>query len=426
MLLAQALAFYKNHAAIIANIVFLLFEKAVAVGLVFFCEGVISHLLGISLYGKWLYSINLTILFSSFALIAGSEVVVPALVRHPRLHWKILTSVFILRFSSAFLAFFIGIFYAFFFVEDQDIKLMLTLLTCAVIFNEPFSVIANFYQAQTKIGVVVAFRLSVLLLRVLLVFIALSISSTLVIYSTRVMEALFLAIALCFLIISRGGIWDWDKTVSLIMLKRGIMLWIPLILMLIYMRLDRLFVEYYLGFEELATYGVANQILEQAVLIISIVVQSIAPIMLYGRKVKSIRTVILYILLFTFFLQLLGWVWLGDIILLIFGQHYQPAAALAKMMLPALSFMAVDSILMQRLYRDGKYILILFKWSFLSIVSFFNYWVLLSVFRSGEIYIVYVFNALLMMITTILLCFTYTYSGQCVRGLNDYNSNTDL
>ncbi|HGY1086424.1 TPA: hypothetical protein ACNUWQ_004060, partial [Aeromonas salmonicida] len=191
-------------------------------------------MLGISLYGKWLYSINLTILFSSFALIAGSEVVVPALVRYPRLHWKILTSVFILRFSSAFLAFFIGIFYAFFFVEDQDIKLMLTLLTCAVIFNEPFSVIANFYQAQTKIGVVVAIRLSVLLLRVLLVFIALSISSTLVIYSTRVIEALFLAIALCFLIISRGGIWDWHKTVSLIMLKRGIMLWIPLILMLIY------------------------------------------------------------------------------------------------------------------------------------------------------------------------------------------------
>ncbi|GAA0459469.1 hypothetical protein [Aeromonas salmonicida] len=204
------------------------------------------------------------------------------------------------------------------------------------------------------------------------------------------------------------------------------MLWIPLILMLIYMRLDRLFVEYYLGFEELAMYGVANQILEQAVLIISIVVQSIAPIMLYGRKVKNIRTVILYILLFTFFLQLLGWVWLSDIIALIFGQHYQPAAALAKMMLPALSFMAVDSILMQRLYRDGKYILILFKWSLLSIISFFNYWVLLSVFRSGEIYIVYVINALLMMITTILLCFTYTYSGQCVRGLDDYNSNTDL
>ncbi|WP_254803782.1 MATE family efflux transporter [Aeromonas salmonicida] len=326
-------------------------------------------MLGISLYGKWLYSINLTILFSSFALIAGSEVVVPALVRYLRLHWKILTSVFILRFSSAFLAFFIGIFMHFF-VEDQDIKLMLTLLTCAVIFNEPFSVIANFYQAQTKIGVVVAIRLSVLLLRVLLVFIALSISSTLVIYSTRVIEALFLAITLCFLIISRGGIWDWHKTVSLIMLKRGIMLWIPLILMLIYMRLDRLFVEYYLGFEELAMYGVANQILEQAVLIISIVVQSIAPIMLYGRKVKNIRTVILYILLFTFFLQLLGWVWLSDIIALIFGQHYQPAAALAKMMLPALSFMAVDSILMQRLYRDGKYILILFKWSLLSIISF--------------------------------------------------------
>lgn len=368
----------------------------------------------------------MTILLSSVALIAGSEVVVPALVRHPRLRWKILTSVFVFRFFSAVLAFFIGILYAFIFVEDQYIKLMLILLTCSIIFNEPFSVIVNFYQAKTKIGVVVAIRLSVLLLRVILVCIAFSFSLVLIIYLTRVIEALFLAIALCYVIVYRGGVWDWHKTVSIVMLKRGCTLWIPLILMLIYMRIDRLFIEYYLGFEDLAMYGVASQMLEQAVLIISIVVQSIAPSMLYGRKVKDIRTVILYIILFTFLLQLLGWVCLKDIIVLIFGQHYHSAAALAKMMLPALSFLAIDSVLMQRLYRDRKYVLILSKWLVMSIISCFSYWAMLSVFRSNDVYIVYVTNAILMMVVTMFIYFNYIYSGQCIRGQDDFNSNTNL
>jgi len=176
-----------------------LFEKVVTVGLVFFCEGVISKLLGVSSYGKWLYSINAIIIVSSVALIAGTEVVVPALVRHPRLRWKILSSVFLFRLLFAFFALVIALLYANFIVTDQDVKLILTLLAFALIFNEPFSVIANFYQATTNIGIVVAIRLATLLLRVLLVNIAVLFSSYFIIYSTRAIEAIFLAISLSYL-----------------------------------------------------------------------------------------------------------------------------------------------------------------------------------------------------------------------------------
>ena len=62
MRLGLVVAFYREYAAIITNVSILLFEKMVTIGLVFFCEGVISHLLGVSLYGKWLYSLNAVIL----------------------------------------------------------------------------------------------------------------------------------------------------------------------------------------------------------------------------------------------------------------------------------------------------------------------------------------------------------------------------
>ena len=163
MRLGLVVAFYREYAAIITNVSILLFEKMVTIGLVFFCEGVISHLLGVSLYGKWLYSLNAVILLSSVTLIAGSEVVVPALVRgHPHLRWKILSSVFIFRLLFALVALLVTLVYANFIVADQDVRLMLMLLALALIFNEPFSVIANYYQATTNIGIVVAIRLAIL------------------------------------------------------------------------------------------------------------------------------------------------------------------------------------------------------------------------------------------------------------------------
>jgi len=52
MRLGLVVAFYREYAAIITNVSILLFEKMVTIGLVFFCEGVISHLLGVSYMGN--------------------------------------------------------------------------------------------------------------------------------------------------------------------------------------------------------------------------------------------------------------------------------------------------------------------------------------------------------------------------------------
>lgn len=414
--LSQGVAFYKKYTVIITNITLLLFEKLVTVGLVFFSEGLTSRLLGVSLYGKWLYSINTIILLSSVVLVVGAEVVVPALVRHPRLRWRILSSVFVFRFAFAFMALVVVLGYVYFFVEDQSVQLMLMLLACTLIFNEPFSVVANYYQAQTKMGIIVVIRIMTLSLRAIMVFIAFWCSSYLVVYATRAIEALFLAIALSSVIIFRGGLWDWHKRVSIVMLSRGMTLWIPLVLMLAYMRLDRFFIEGFLGFEDLAMYGVASQLLEQAVLVMGIVMQSIAPMLLYGRKVKRMRTVCLGMLLVAFLLQIMGFLWLTDIVTLIFGQHYQPAAEWAILMLPALSFLAIDSVFMQRLYRDKKYSHLLYKWLVLFIISLINHWLLLSVFQSDKIYLVYVVNAFFMMAVTIFIYSTYVYKERCIWG----------
>ncbi len=59
-------------------------------------------------------------------------------------------------------------------------------------------------------------------------------------------------------------------------------------------------------------------------------------------------------------------------------------------------------------------------------MSAFNYWLLLKVFRSGDIYIVYIINALLMMITTMSIYFIHQSKIVSVRSCNDYNNDTNL
>lgn len=132
-------------------------------------------------------------------------------------------NIFSISISSVFCIFslLVALCYANFIVTDQDVRLMLTLLAFALIFNEPFSVIANFYQATTNIGIVVAIRLAALLLRAFLVSVAVLFSSHLIIYSTRAIEAMLLAVSLSCVIHFRGGIWDWHKKVAMIMLNRG-------------------------------------------------------------------------------------------------------------------------------------------------------------------------------------------------------------
>lgn len=91
---------------IVINIIWLVLEKLYFIILVFLCEGLISRTLGVSDYGKWIYAINTIIIISSIALVAGSEVMVPALSKHKKIVGELLSSAFIIRMLGALTSFF--------------------------------------------------------------------------------------------------------------------------------------------------------------------------------------------------------------------------------------------------------------------------------------------------------------------------------
>ncbi|HHQ4535064.1 TPA: lipopolysaccharide biosynthesis protein, partial [Aeromonas veronii] len=148
----KLLDMYSRHFDIIKNVAFLFVEKLVFIVLIFYSEAIISRALGVQDYGKWLYSVNLVILVSSLALVVGSEVTVPALSRHQKLQWHVLTSSFLVRFVFSCLAFLIINTYNYLFVDDSVISQMVTSLSFILLLTEPFGVIVNYYQARIAIG----------------------------------------------------------------------------------------------------------------------------------------------------------------------------------------------------------------------------------------------------------------------------------
>jgi len=377
--------------------------------MIFYSEGMIARLLSNYQYGQWVYTLNLVTLMSSLALIAGAEVAVPALSRNKKIANEIMSNVFFIRIVFAIFAYLIVTIYAAVFVKDIFLKDLLHILSLIIIFNEPFSIVINYFQSIVKIRSVVVYRMLALSIRTLFVYVCFkySVNSSVLAWS-RVLEAFFLAVLLI-------GVWKYYKfevvlnnRVFNVVILRGLYFWPSLLLMYIYLRVDRFFVEHYLSFSVLAIYGVAVQFVEQSFVLIKMILQSAAPMYIYKKQSKSelilrlVKLIVLMLVISISIITLSYWL-LPYLVDMVFGEKYKPASELTIYMLPALIFFSIDNVLMQYIYREklGKEMMI--KWSAGLIIMAVSYYIYFSYLKYSNLYIIYNFNYFIMaMITSII------------------------
>ncbi|HHQ4615884.1 TPA: lipopolysaccharide biosynthesis protein, partial [Aeromonas veronii] len=156
------------------------------------------------------------------------------------------------------------------------------------------------------------------------------------------------------------------------------------------MRSDRIFVERYLGFDDLAMYGVAIQIFEQLGLLIGIIIQSIGPKFIFKKVAQPKLKVLSIIFVITVCIQLASAVLLPPFIVYVYGDEFNKAASMAIYMLPALIFYGFDVVYMQYIYRDKLYNLLFVKWLLMLIIGLTAYYIWFTLL--DETSIVYVFN----------------------------------
>lgn len=390
------------------NIAWLIFEKLITLSLVFYSEGLITRALSVEQYGQWIYALNLVTLISSVALISGAEITIPALSRNKKIISEIITSAFVIRALFAIVAYVLINIYSYFFISDPFLKKTTYIVSIIIILNEPFSIIINYYQSIVNIKSIALVRMLSLLGRVVFViYWVKSLSSDMIAWS-RVIEFILLTCFLIFLWYKKSFIFRIDLQILNRIFFRGLYFWPSLMLMYIYLRLDRFYVEKYFSFEVLAIYGIAIQLMEQGFMLIRMILQSIAPIYIYKKLprteiIRNLVCLMLGLVTMSIIIALLGQILLPKLVIFIFGEGYSEAALLTVKMLPALIFFCVDNVLMQYLFRERTSKLLFVKWAGGVVILTIIYYLFFDVLHSKNLYLVYNINYFLMALITFFL-----------------------
>lgn len=397
---------------IIKNITTLFLEKIITIILVFYSEGMIARMLSIEEYGQWIYSVNFILLLSALTLVVGSEVSVVSLARNKSISSQIMTATFLIRLISSLVAFLISIIYIQYFIDNETTKNFIFVLAFFLIFSEPFGVISNYFQANINIFPIVVIRIFGLIIRTITILTCFYFfqENKLLIPLSRILEILIVSLCLISLVFYlRDRLkFSINYYIIKIILYRGLKFWPALLFMYLFQRLDRFFVETYFSYETLSQYGIAVQLMEQAFLLIGIVVQSISPKLIYAKMAKVELKKNIFILLGITILvsaifYMLGYIFIPYIIEFIYGEKYALSSEFARVMLIALFFFSIDTVVMQYLYREKMAYYILIKWVIFSAILSISYYIAFDYLQISSLTLVYITNYLLMAIFSMFI-----------------------
>ena len=318
---------------VLRNVFWLLSERGLQIALALVAGGFIARAFGPDVYGKWQYAISLLFLATTLTYICGAEVIVPKLVREPENIGAILGTAFFIRAVASILGFFVGQVLVYFFVNDKKVSGFLHILLILLLFNEPFGVIIAWFQAKTHIGPIVKARLLSLMVKVLAIVSIFYFSlNNLLVAAAWVGEG-FLVMIFFWWIYHRtkGPAWSVDRFNVINFFKEGTAYWIGLLFMSVFLRLDRLFLAEYVGFNQLGKYAAAIQIAENWFVLAGIVSQSIAPRYIYAnvsnKEVdKNIRRLLIFYVTGAILGSLILMLLAPLIIKIIFGDMYKESA----------------------------------------------------------------------------------------------------
>ncbi|MCY0387577.1 oligosaccharide flippase family protein [Robbsia sp. Bb-Pol-6] len=363
--------------AALANLGWLAAERLTQIGVAIVTSGVLARYLGPDVFGKWQYANTLLTVAAPLTWVCGAEILVPAMVAAgareeasrndgrrpdhtaPRPGKKcapgaapdgaplasIMGSAFALRMAVSLTALALvwtllaagralghaqGPF-------DPVVAAMLAGLALTLVFREPFGVVSAWLQARTYSRPALLLSLSSALVKALAVFLlaraALPPGGFGGVWAVE-----SAVIGLGLLIYQRrhaGFRWRVDPALLRHFAAAGSVFWLGLVCMYLFMKLDRLMLQHYVGFAELGRYAAAQQLNENWITLALMLAQTVAPAFVYRvAEPARLRRNLVRLLMLTGATMALGAVVIGAcapfIIRLVFGPGFEHAAAFLR------------------------------------------------------------------------------------------------
>lgn len=361
--------------SIFKNIFWLLAERVVQVLSAFIISGLISRQLGVTEYGDFQYALSIILIFSAAGLICGAEVLLPKIVSaDQKILNGLIVSGFFLRLVASIVAYLLILLYGYIFIDSKQMRFLLYILGLTVIFREPFAVVSVFFQSQTFSKPVAITSIALLFFKIFALTSIYHINkvSLAVLSGIWVLEVLISSLIYGILYIKEVKkreillycrCIDFEK-----IFKEGCVYWLPLILMTIFLRVDRLLVKALTPAYDAGLYLAAMQLFDAVVSVALIISASLAPTLIYKYsdidKIKA-NTIRLILLMFGigFISTGVGYCISPYLVLKVFGSDFADAIPIAKTAFCISFLVFVDSAFNVYLIKclGAKYALI--KWT---------------------------------------------------------------
>lgn len=330
------------HMRIARNMLWLVLERGLQVLLGIASIALIARAVGPVGFAEFQYAQSLVLIASAIALICCDEEVIPRLVANPApaAQHKLLTHVFGLRIIAAVAGYLLLVVVVATTEEDKAIVLAAMIFGIPMLLGEPFSAVRAWLQARTDSRPAVVFGMIGLAFRMVSVsvlYLAGSDSAPVFAWAFAA-ESLLGAVLLARYYRQRAPrvavSIDWLLAKRL--LRDGTVFWASMLLMLCAKRVDQLLLRPHISLFELGGYAASMQILDNFMMLATIVASSVAPLMIYAQPTLAlVRRNVLYVAAGMAAMGMAGGAviaycapWVID---LIYGNHYEAAADLLRL-----------------------------------------------------------------------------------------------
>lgn len=351
------------------SLAWLVTEKLLQLGVSVITVGAVAQALGVDVFGDFQYALAALFVFSSIALLAGSEVAAPALAAQSTAAEvrTLLGSVFRARLAVSSLAFLIMAVWALL-QPRADLRLPLVLLAASLLVAEPFNTLRLIREVRQNTRVVAGIRLGSSLFKLGAVLSGAAWGAGLAYFAfIYAIEYLFTAVLLHVRVREHGAFWTWPCNAARLrgLLRQGTVVWVAIMAMMLAQRLDRLLLANVFDPAIYGQYTAAMTLVDSAWFFGPVAIAALAPSLVY-RATAPIGTLVPRFAGVVFALGaaaaaalalLAPW-----IVPLIFGTAFAPASSMlagsALVLLPGFAALALDPILI----RAQRHRTVMAKW----------------------------------------------------------------
>ncbi|MEO6875271.1 MAG: flippase [Opitutaceae bacterium] len=318
-----------------ANILWLLGERMLRLGVSFGIIGLLARHLGPEGFGTLNYAIGLAVLFTALATLGLDTVVVRELVRSPAQTDAILGTAFVLRLVGAIVAIIALGLCAPWLVAGTHALLPLVAITSLALVWQAFEVIDLWFQKHLQSRHTVVAKLAALIISSAVKLVLIARAAPLAWFCWAfVLDGLLYAAALVLVYRQQGGrlgSWNFSRPLARTLLHTAWPLITAGLLISFYLRLDQILVLRLLGARELGFYTAASKVAEIWIAVSAFVLTSVFPLLAARHVLGTER--FLRDLQFAFDVMTgLGYIIAVSVTLaaptlipLVFGENYRPA-----------------------------------------------------------------------------------------------------